>query len=125
VAGTEGCGLPDLPSPERPEFEGVERGRANAVGAPVHAEKESVGLPARNEVAPAVGTETVVGIMLFNVAADLVETRHDLAARAEKEVLGNHGTSLVAVPRGPGFRGRNFREANLEVPDGPSGWPAK
>ena len=125
MAGTEGCGLPDLPSPERPEFEGVEGGRTNAVGAPVHAEKEPVGLPARDEVAPAVGTETVVGIMLFNVPADFVKARHDLTARAEKEVLGNHGTPLVTVPRGPGFLGRNFRPANLEVPDGPSGWLAK
>lgn len=125
VAEAEGCGLHDLPSPERPELEGVEGGGANAVGAPVHAEKEPVGLSARDEVAPAVRTETVVGIMFFNVPADLGKARHDLSARAEKEVLGNHGTSLVTVPRGPGFRGRNFQCANRGVPGEPSGWPAK
>jgi hypothetical protein len=65
-----------------------------------------------------VGTETVVGIMLFNIPADFVKARHDLTARAEKEVLGNHGTSLVTVPRGPGFLG-TFDRLILKFPTGP------
>src|SRR3990172_4604813 len=72
--------------PEGPEAEGLERSRADAVGAAVYAEEESVG-PGGDQVAVAVGAETPVLVMLFDVTPNLLQVKDDLPAWAEKEIL--------------------------------------
>ena len=82
--------------PEGPEAEGLERSRADAVGAAVYAEEESVG-PGGDQVAVAVGAETPVLVMLFDVTPNLLQVTDDLPAWAEKEIFGNHSRFATAV----------------------------
>jgi hypothetical protein len=96
LPGRELSGAGFLPLPERAEAEGLERGRTDAVGAPVHAEDESVA-PGGDQVAIAVGTETPVLVMLFDVTPDLLQVTDDLPTWAEKKVFGNHHPLATAV----------------------------
>ena len=91
-----GTSLRRIPLPERPEAEGLERGRTDTVGAVVHAEKESVG-PGGDQVAVAVRTDTPVLVMLFDVTPDLLEITDDVPAWAEKEIFGNHRRFATAA----------------------------
>jgi hypothetical protein len=92
----DGSRLRRLPLPKRPEAEGLKRGRTDAVGAPVHAENESVA-PGGDQVAVAVRADTPVLIMLFDVTPDLLEVTDDLPAWAQKEIVGNHRPLTTAV----------------------------
>ena len=91
-----GTRLRRIPLPQRPEAKGLERGRTDAVGAAVHAEKESVG-PGGNQVAVTVRTDTPVLVMLFDVTPDLLQVTDDLPAWAEKEIFGNHRPFATAA----------------------------